>query len=526
MARKAKVRWGLVLALGSAFGGWPWVRALAQTAEVGRVYAERAGRPIWTAGGAPTAAAESAVVVLSRAGDQGLDPDDYDAFSLDATARRLAEEGGTAAELGRFDTLLTLRLFRYLDDLHGGRLRPNPLGRYIARPGLATAIVRAAEADTVAELVAATEPGLVQYRALKRLLPGLRQLARDATLVPPPPGPTVRPGDRYESLLALTRLLATLGDLPPDSALAGARYEGAAVAAVRRFQSRHGLDPDGVIGPATQEALRVPLAWRVRQVELALERLRWLPTLRGRALAVNVPAFHLFGFDSAGVVGGPQIDMRVVVGRALDTRTPMLLEEMKYVEFRPYWNVPRSILVKEILPQLGRQPDYLRRNRMELVGPRGAVLGDEVTADVLRRLARGELRIRQRPGLDNALGTLKFVFPNSSDIYLHATPAAQLFSRSRRDFSHGCIRVQDPEGLAAWVLRDEPGWTRDSIRAAMSGTRTFRVPLTRPLPVAVFYTTVAAWPDGRASFYEDIYGHDRALDRALRPRLQSVSARD
>jgi murein L,D-transpeptidase YcbB/YkuD len=281
-----------------------------------------------------------------------------------------------------------------------------------------------------------------------------------------------------------------------------------------------------VIGPATQEALRVPLAWRVRQVELALERLRWLPPLRGRALAVNVPAFHLFGFDSAGVVGGSQIDMRVVVGRALDTRTPMLLEEMKYVEFRPYWNVPRSIVVKEILPQLRRQPDYLRRNRMELVGPRGAVLGDEVTADVLRRLARGELRIRQRPGPDNALGTLKFVFPNSSDIYLHATPAAQLFSRSRRDFSHGCIRVQDPEGLAAWVLRDEPGWTRDSIRAAMSGTRTFRMPLTRPLPVAVVYTTVAAWPDGRASFYEDIYGHDRALDRALRPRLQSVSARD
>ncbi|HEU4699662.1 MAG TPA: L,D-transpeptidase family protein [Gemmatimonadales bacterium] len=260
-----------------------------------------------------------------------------------------------------------------------------------------------------------------------------------------------------------------------------------------------------------------PLAPRVRQLELALERLRWLPPIgRQRFIVVNIPAFELFAFDSTGGAGLPALQMPVIVGRALNTRTPMLLQAMRYIDFRPYWNVPRSILVKEILPALRKNANYLRRNDMEVVGARDRVLGDTPTPAVLQGLERGELRVRQRPGPANSLGLAKFVFPNAADVYLHGTPNPGLFARTRRDFSHGCVRVFDPAGLAEWVLRDQPGWSRARIDSAMAGKTTTRVLLSKPMPVVVFYTTAVVWPDGRTVFYPDIYGHDATLDRAMR----------
>jgi len=233
-------------------------------------------------------------------------------------------------------------------------------------------------------------------------------------------------------------------------------------------------------------------------------------------VVVNIPAFELFAFDSAGGTGAPSLTMKVVVGKALDTRTPMLLEPMRYVEFRPYWNVPRSILTAEIVPLLRRNTAYLRTHRMELVDGTGRSLGDLVTSEVIQRLMRGTLRVRQRPGPSNALGLVKFAFPNAADVYMHGTPETDLFSQARRDFSHGCIRLENPAALAIWVLRDRKEWTADRITAAMDGAETLRVPLTRPMPVAVFYTTVVAMPDGTARFYPDIYGRDEALDELLR----------
>lgn len=253
------------------------------------------------------------------------------------------------------------------------------------------------------------------------------------------------------------------------------------------------------------------------QIELALERLRWLPRLGAQPfVVVNIPAFELFAFDSAGGAGAPSLTMKVVVGKALDTRTPMLFERMRYVEFRPYWNVPRSILLAEMLPQLRRHPEYLRRHRMEVVAGDGGTLGDSVSPEVLRRLTKGELRVRQRPGPSNALGLIKFAFPNAAAVSMHGTPETELFSEARRDFSHGCIRVEDPAALAAWVLRFQGGWPLERIAAAMEGTATLRVPLARPLDVAVYYTTVVATPEGDARFYPDIYRRDAALSEQLR----------
>jgi murein L,D-transpeptidase YcbB/YkuD len=330
----------------------------------------------------------------------------------------------------------------------------------------------------VAGLVAALEPRLVQYRNLRALLARYRTLAADSTLRPLPAGPPVHPGEQYAALAELRHTLVALGDLAPDSAGApGDVYQGATAEAVRRFQRRHALEPDGIV--------------------------------------VNIPAFRLLAFEPEAV-GGPSLTMRVVVGRALDKRTPVLLEELRYVEFRPYWNVPRSILVDEIIPRLRRDPGYLRANQMEVVGAKDGVVGDEVTLVVLARLERGELRVRQRPGPANALGLAKFVFPNAADVYMHGTPQTQLFARARRDFSHGCIRLEDPTALALWVLEDRLEWSRERMDSAMAGPGTTRVLLARPMPVLVFYTTAVARADGTASFYSDVYGLDRRLAEALR----------
>jgi murein L,D-transpeptidase YcbB/YkuD len=211
--------------------------------------------------------------------------------------------------------------------------------------------------------------------------------------------------------------------------------------------------------------------------------------------------------------------MRVTVGRATLSQTPVFVEQMESVTFRPFWNVPASIARGELLPELRRDPGLLDRQSMDIVsGPGDNAAVVPVSPEALDRLARGELRLRQRPGPQNALGLVKFVFPNQDDVYMHATPAPRLFGRARRDFSHGCIRVEDPTGLAEWLLEGQ-GWTRAQIVEAMEGPVTRTVVLRRPVQVVLFYITALVAPgDARVHFVEDIYKHDRALERALAAR--------
>lgn len=491
---------------------------------VARLYASRGDAPLWLAGRAPSPAARAAIAELLAGAGQGLMPADYDAPTLQGLLQGLPHASWNALALARFDLLLTVDLVRYLDDLRGGRVRPGPFGQGRAPPGLdlAAGIVNAIAGDSLAALVSALQPQLAQYRNLRTHLSRYQRLAA-GPFVPLPVGPAGQPGKAYAGAEMLRNRLVALGDLARDTMSPADRvYAGPLVGAVRRFQARHNLAPDGVIGGATLAALNVPYAARLRQIELALERLRALPFLgRQRFIVVNIPAFQLFAFDSVGGTGAPSLQMKVVTGKALDTRTPLLYAELRYVEFRPYWTVPRSILVKELLPILGRRPRYLRDNQMEIVGPREAALGDTVTTDVLRRLRTGELSVRQRPGPRNALGLAKFVFPNAANIYMHGTPQTELFSRTRRDFSHGCIRLEDPAGLAAWVLQDQPAWGREAIESAMAATASRRALLTRPMPVVVFYTTAVAAPDGTIRFYDDVYGHDRELVEALRAAAEA-----
>lgn len=498
---------------------FPWYQD-----EMVGLYGENADSLVWVRGGKPISQAADVIAELGRAGERGLDPVDYDAELLLATNTAL--ENGvelTPREVALHDLALSLLYMRHISDLHIGRVNPRNLGIAIdvdaKKYHLPTVVRRAIAEDRIAEVVAEAEPTLVQYRGMKRLLGEYRALAESEQFVALPVVRKLEAGESYVGIDALRQRLLFLGDLEREegaAAGAAALYDSTLVAAVKRFQSRHGLLADGVIGKGTFAALNVPLRQRVTQLQLALERLRWLPDLSGREfIVVNVPGFELYAF-AAGNSGAPDLRMPVIVGKALDTETPVFQEEMRYVIFRPYWNVPSSITKDELIPKLRKDPAYLQTEDMEIVGGfADETPALEVNEETLERLARGALRIRQRPGPKNSLGLVKFIFPNNNNVYLHDTPSPSLFARQRRDFSHGCIRVEDPVALAHWVLRDKPEWTEEKIRAAMDAEESSRVNLTTPLLVLVFYTTAIANTDGTAWFYEDVYGHDARMEAAL-----------
>ena len=495
------------------------------------LYGPRADAPRWVdASGRPSRDARDALALLKGAADEGLDPVDYSAAPLERLAATL-EAGPPPPDVAAFDTGLSVSTLRYLRHLHAGRVDPRTIGFRMTAPAddhqFTTLLSEAIARHQITKTAAKVAPPFALYRRLRGMLARYRSLAADPTLVPlPPPGATVRPGEPYAALRALHRWLVALGDLPADTPAPSepSTYGGALVGGVKAFQVRHGLEADGVLGKDTQAALHVPLSWRVRQIELALERLRWLPHLGDkRFVAVNIPMFRLWAWDSIPPDGTPSFQTGAIVGRALNTQTPVFVEEMRYVIFRPYWNVPPSILRHEILPALERDPDYLQRHDMEIVsGPGDDARPVPVTAESIAGLRQGKLRVRQRPGPKNALGLVKFVFPNDYNIYLHGTPAPELFKRARRDFSHGCVRVEDPVALAEWALKEQPEWTRERILAAMNGNQPRRVDLTRPIQVILYYITAVVMPeDGTIHFAEDIYGHDTKLDQALTRRRLS-----
>lgn len=508
---------------------WPWLTLslmlllLLPTAAGGAdsVWLDSTGRP--------NASARDALQMLTDAPADGLVAQDYQAreLALQAAALGRASEA-TAASALDFERALDAAVQRFLNDLHRGRVDPRSLGFRIEQRDSTTVDVAALlhpapQEGRLSQAAAALRPRLGQYGRLREALGHYRTLAADPSLGLLPaiaPSKALKAGDAYAGTVALHRRLVALGDLPAE-AQPPDRYDAALADGVRRFQERHGLNADGALGSATLAALNVPLTQRILQLELALKRLRWLPELGSQpVIGINIPMFRLWAWDPAAPAA-PVVDMKVVVGRALDTRTPVLSENMRYIIFRPYWNVPPSITRNEIVPALARDPGYLQRHDMEIV--RGS--GDDAqpaklsSTENLGLLRQGVLRVRQRPGPKNSLGLVKFIFPNDDNVYLHDTPATQLFGRTRRDFSHGCVRVERPVALAQWVLRDQPEWTPERIDAAMAGPSSQRVNLTRPLPVILFYmTAMVTSSDHALRFAQDIYGHDARLVRALASR--------
>ncbi len=422
---------------------------------------------------------------------------------------------------------MTRGALRLVSELHYGRIDPRAAGfempRRSHRLDVAATVAALASAGNVGAAIAAVEPPYYHYRLLVRALAKYRALAAipDLARLPALPHRALRPGDDYAGAAALRRRLAAVGDLAQGAATAPAdadRIGPALVAALERFQNRHGLTPDGILGPQTYAALTTPVAQRIRQIELTLERFRWLPPLTAPTIIVNIPQFRLFALASADDHTTGMLQMPVIVGEIYPKkRTPVFTGEVREVVFRPYWNVPRDIVVHEILPALARHPHYLARNRFELVrGQSDASPVVAPTRTAIAALAAGRLRVRQRPGEDNALGLVKFIFPNAHDVFMHGTPAQALFAHSRRAFSHGCIRVADPVALARYVLRRGPGtWDDARILAAMHGADNVHLMLPQPIPVMIVYGTALATEAGPIDFFDDLYGQDRKLDALL-----------
>jgi murein L,D-transpeptidase YcbB/YkuD len=477
----------------------------------------------FNAQGHPDDPAAVAVDALVQADTQGLNPHDYHAAALQQAFQRLkAGVQPDAAQLQQLDEQLTLNVRRYLRDLHTGRLDPATLEHRFKPPvtpefNPSAYLDAALQSGRLRQALQAAAPAIPLYQSVRQALLQYQQLqghpAWKTPLSMPSGKRSVKPGEPYPLLAVLFDRLVALGDLALGTQVPPT-YNGPIVDAVKAFQQRHGLEPDGVLGQATLAALNVTPAQRVQQISLTLERLRWTPLLHSqRMIVVNIPEFVLRAYEVRDGTIDMRLQMRVIVGKALNTRTPVFQEDMRYIEFSPYWNIPPSIARTETLPRLRSDPAYLDRQGMEFVTSSGQVV-TAVTDQALQAVQAGQWRIRQRPGPQNALGDIKFIFPNNQNIYLHHTPAEQLFSRTRRDFSHGCIRVEEPVELAKFVLRDNPEWTEAAIRQAMHAGTSRTIRLDKPLPVLIAYSTVLV-KNGKVFFFPDIYQQDSRLEHAL-----------
>jgi L,D-transpeptidase YcbB len=484
-------------------------------------YEPSAYTPAWIRAGQATPQALAIIELLKQADSQGLDPEDYDGSRW---ANRLAslQKPNAGSDGAIFDAALTVCVMRYISDLHIGKINPQHFKfglsveakKYDLPAFLRERLVNG---DVNAEL-AQVGPSFAGYKRTLQALQRYLQLARedDGAKLPVSSKP-IAPGSPYDGVPRLTRLLRLVGDLPADTAIPGDSnlYQGALVDAVKRFQSRHGLKPDGRLDGPTLTNLNTPLTQRVDQLRLTAERWHWLPDrFTEPPIVVNIPEFRLRAYDGNENVA---LTMNVIVGKAFRHKTPVFEKDMRFVVFRPYWNVPPSIQRSEIVPAVQKDRDYIAKKGFEVVTPGGQVAASgPVTDEVLAQLRSGKLEVRQKPGPTNSLGLVKLMFPNEYNVYLHSTPAPQLFSQTRRDFSHGCIRVEKPAELAAWVLRDKADWSVERAQAAMtSGKDNVQVNLTTPIPVLILYGTAVVDPDGQVHFCDDIYGYDDELKTAL-----------
>lgn len=498
-----------------------WPNFVNYQNEVKEFYDAFSERLAWIRDGKPTSQARAIIRSLKNAEGKGLRPEDYDGSRWDDRLAQIEQSPAVSeSDLVRFDLALTVSTMRYVSDVHIGRVNPRlfhfdldinhmkvDLSEFLRQE-----LVSSQDIDATMETV---EPPFPVYRRTEAALKTYLELARrDDGAILPVPSRTVRPGNSYAGVPRLARLLSVLGDLPGAGGYTEDTYQGALIDGVKRFQQRHGLEPSGQIDAPTLKELNTPLSHRVIQLQITMERLRWLPHEFDRPpIVVNIPEFrlHVDNEEYRWV-----LSMKVVVGRAYRHQTPVFASEIRSVIFRPYWDVPSSILRAELIPHFEKNPFYFSENSYEIVDKDGRVVSEgTVSQEVEQRLRAGELGVRQKPGPENALGLVKFEIPSRYNVYLHGTPATELFSRSRRDFSHGCIRVEDPVALAAWVLRDKPAWNADSIQTTMNGDKTIQVKLVKPIPVLILYSTAVVMEDGEVGFFEDIYGHDAVLERAL-----------
>ena len=489
------------------------------SADLRALYQSNANQLLWFGQSRTQKNIDDLLVALSNAGADGLNPANYDVDRLKQYAQQAATLStmDNQQQLTGIDLAFSVVLLRFSHDLYQGQINPAEVN-YPIDLAQKTPLDRVAllkqqlDSQTLSDLPSLLEPKIKQYQQLKQALSKLRQIPQAVDSVTLQISKPLRPGERHPQLSQVRQRLSDMGELSQVYKGKADIYDEATVKAIKKFQQQQGLKTDGILGSSTAQLLMQSPAEKITQIELTMERLRWLPEVgQGPMIVVNIPAFQLWAFNS--VEDAEPLNMKVVVGKSEQNQTPMLWEEMKYLEFMPYWNIPKNIMDKEILPKLLANADYLATQDMEIVHRQAA--GEQGNSNLIDDIKQGRVRARQRPGKRNPLGRVKFIFPNKADVYMHDTPSRSAFSRDRRDLSHGCVRVSEPAKLAEFVLSSQEGWSKETIQQAMSGSKTQRVTLKKTVPVLFFYSTSFVDHTGQLRFYPDIYGQDAILQKAL-----------
>lgn len=479
-------------------------------------YRNRDFRPLWIADGKPSPQGETLVGLIKGAYLDGLRPEDYRPEKIRVLIEDLMNRKGQALELAELEILLTDAFLRLgLNGLYG-RVNLETYGpaEYSEDDewNVLAELPQALAWGTLKETVQSFQPGHPGYGALRRQFIRYLALADEGGWVSVPGGPPMKKGDRGKRVAALKERLAASDDLAREPDGFTDSFDDALVEALKRFQKRHGLTPDGTVGPGTLRAINVPLEARIRQMELNLERWRWLWRRLGNSyIIVNVPDFSL----TAVRQWRPVIKMRAVVGKR-NWDTPLFSAKATYLVLNPSWHVPKAIFAEEILPALREDPGYLERHQMVVLSGSGSRTREIDPADINWQEVEPETspyRIVQKPGPENPLGQIKFMFPNKYEVYLHDTSSREVFGREMLAFSHGCIRIEKPFELAQFLLEDS--WDKRMPRGKTSRDADVIVPLSKVIDVHIVYLTSWVDGDGVLEFRDDIYGRDIVLDNIL-----------
>jgi murein L,D-transpeptidase YcbB/YkuD len=486
--------------------------AITSAALLAEFYAARDYAPVWSS----EARSDELFALLATADSHGLDASDYYLPQL----RQLREQyrSGNDPALGAaLDLLLTESLVRFGYHQRFGKVNParmEPTWNFTRqfRPGRdpLSALQEMVVAPSLQGLLEKWIERAPLYRALQDALAQYRRIARAGGWPVIAAGPTLREGDTDARVPDLRRHLIISGDLPPAANAADAHFDAALAAGIRAFQQRHALAADGAVGAATLAAMNVPAAARIDQLRLSLERARWVADdTAGEVIVVNIAGSEVFAARN----GQRFWTRRAVVGR-ITRQTPVFRGSMTWLELNPTWTVPPTILREDVLPRLRRDPAYLREHDLSVLDARGRVINPD-TIDWQKVGNRPPYTFRQGPGPRNSLGRIKFMFPNPHAVFLHDTPSRNLFERTERLFSSGCVRIEDPLSLAEILLADPARWNQQSLQAAIDTGRTQTLRLPRPWPVLILYWTAELDAAGRVRFLPDVYDRDPALLAAL-----------
>jgi len=476
------------------------------------IYAGRGFQPLWTD---KNRIAEYLALVKTAPLD-GLDVGDYYVSGIEAQIVK-AEASGSPLDRADLDILLTESLVRYGYHQLFGKVNPSALDANInftrkfldGRDALVAVPEIITSATPLQDRLDKAVQRSVFYRTLQRNLAEYREIAAAGGWPLVPDGPTLHPGDTDPRIVAVRQRLAVTEDLPPGSDLTSTTFDDDLKAAVIRFQERHGLDTDGVVGKASYAAMNVPAETRIEQLRLSLERLRWVRSERGeRFIAVNIAGYRVYFVDENGIAW----TSRAMVGKTY-RQTPVFRGTLSYMEINPTWTVPPTILKNDLLPAIKKDPGYLKAKNMSIIDRDGRKV-DPATIDWQSYRSSIPYSIRQEPGPNNALGEIKFIFPNKHIVFLHDTPNRDLFNRPDRTFSSGCIRVERPFELAELIMNDPGQWDQAAFRKVQQTRQTRRIN-TPPLPVLVLYLTASAEQDGRPRFLKDVYKRDPPVLAAL-----------